>query len=177
MKKTTSFPLGDLQIHPKVLAVKTYKPNPFMTFSMKHSGQKTPLIIVERNDGYKIIDGGYRYYSAIEAGNIETLECYILDIPDSEILDNRISYNQKTKVHLSEKCINIEHMLGLMGNNQGKRNDLLGVQNMNDDNEFGTAGKNKFERACMESGLDFSGRTLRKLMAVHEYEKTDNSLV
>ena len=28
----------------------------------------------------------------------------------------------------------------------------------------------------MQSGLDFSARTLRKLMAVHDYEKSDKSL-
>jgi DNA modification methylase len=143
---------------------------------MKHIGQKTAVIVVKRKGNYYIIDGGHRYYSAIEAGNIDTLECEVLDIPNSEIIDNRITYNQKTKVHLSEKCTNIEHMLGLMGNDQGKRNDLLGMQNINGDDEYGTAGKNKFEIACMQSGLDFSGRTLRKLMAVYEYEKTDDSL-
>jgi DNA modification methylase len=176
MKKTIRVPLGELQIHQLVLQVKKYKPNDFMTFSLKHYRQKNAGVVVMRKDRHYIIDGGHRYYSAIEAGNIDSLECLVLDIPDSEILDTRITYNQKTKVHLSEKCFNIEHMLGLMGNNQGKRNDLLGMNNMEDENEFGAAGKNKFEIACMQSGLEFSGRTLRKLMAVHEYEKTDDTL-
>lgn len=147
-----------------------------MIFSLKNFGQKTAVVVVMRKDRHYIIDGGHRYYSAVEAGNIETLECIVLDIPNSEIIDTRITYNQKTKVHISEKCTNIEHMLGLMGNDQGKRNDLLGMQNINGDDEYGTAGKNKFEIACMQSGLDFSGRTLRKLMSVYEYEKTDDSL-
>jgi len=176
MKKTIRVPLGDLQIHPLVLQMKQYKPNNFMTFSLKNFGQKTAVVVVMRKDRHYIIDGGHRYYSAIDAGNIETLECIILDIPNSEIIDTRITYNQKTKVHLTEKCANIEHMLGLMGNDQGKRNDLLGMQNINGDDEYGTAGKNKFEIACMQSDLDFSGRTLRKLMSVYEYEKTDDSL-
>lgn len=176
MKKTIRVPLGKLEIHPLVLGIKRFQPIQFMTFTMKHIGQKTAVIVVKREGNYYIIDGGHRYYSAIEAGNIDTLECEVLDIPNSEIIDNRITYNQKTKVHLSEKCTNIEHMLGLMGNDQGKRNDLLGMQNINGDDEYGTAGKNKFEIACMQSGLDFSGRTLRKLMSVYEYEKTDDSL-
>jgi DNA modification methylase len=176
MKKTIRVPLGDLQIHPLVLQMKQYKPNHFMIFSLKNFGQKTAVVVVMRKDRHYIIDGGHRYYSAVEAGNIETLECIVLDIPNSEIIDTRITYNQKTKVHISEKCTNIEHMLGLMGNDQGKRNDLLGMQNINGDDEYGTAGKNKFEIACMQSGLDFSGRTLRKLMSVYEYEKTDDSL-
>ena len=176
MKKTIRVPLGELEIHPLVLGIKRFQPIQFMTFTMKHIGQKTAVIVVKRKGNYYIIDGGHRYYSAIEAGNIDTLECEVLDIPNSEIIDNRITYNQKMRVHLSEKCTNIEHMLGLMGNDQGKRNDLLGMQNINDDDEYGTAGKNKFEIACMQSGLDFSGRTLRKLMSVYEYEKTDDSL-
>jgi DNA modification methylase len=174
--ETTKVKLSELQIHPLVLKIKQYQPNQFMTFSMKHFGQKTAVIVVLRNGIYYIIDGGYRYYAAIEAGNIEALNCNVLNIPDSEILDTRITYNLKTKVHTSEICMNIEHMLNIIGNNQGKRNDILGMNNIDDDNEFGTAGRNRFEIACMQSGLNFSSRTLRKLMAVHEYEKTDNSL-
>ena len=174
--KTTRVKLSELQIHPLVLKIKKYQPNQFITFSMKHFGQKTAVIVVFRNGIYYIIDGGHRYYSAIEADNIETLECIVLDISDSEILDTRITYNLKTKVHLSEKCFNIEHILGLIGTNQGKRNDLLGMDKLNDENEFGKAGKNRFEIACMQSGLNFSSGTLRKLMAVYDYEKTDSSL-
>lgn len=176
MKKTIKIRLGDLQIHPQVLEIKNFHPNPFMTYSLTNNGQKTAVIVVEREGNFFIIDGGHRYYSVIEAGNIENLECIILDIPDSEILDTRIVFNQKTKVHLSEKCFNIEHTLGLIGVHQGKRNDLLGMNKLDDENEFGKAGKDRFEKACMQAGLDFSGRTLRKLMAVYEYEKNDNSL-
>jgi DNA modification methylase len=176
MKKIVRIPLSELQIHELVLNIKYYKPNQFMTFSMKHYGQKTPVVVVLRKGKYYIIDGGHRYCSAVEAGNVDTLECIVLDIPDSEILDSRITYNQKTKVHTSETCWNIEHMLGLMGNEQGKRNDLLGENDFDNEEEFGTAGKDKFEIACMQSGLKFSGRTLRKLMAVFEFEKYDNTL-
>ena len=176
MKQIIRIPLGELQIHELVLNIKYYKPNQFMTFSMEHYGQKTPVVVVSRKGKYFIIDGGHRYHSATEVGNIETLECFVIDIPDSEILDTRITYNLKTKVHTHEICTNIEHMLGLMGNDQGKRNDLLGNENFNVEDEFGTAGKDKFEIACMNSGLKFSGRTLRKLMAVHEFEKGERDL-
>ncbi len=174
--ETTRVKLSELQIHPLVLKIKKYQPNQFITYSMKHFPKKTAVIVVLRNGIYYIIDGGQRYYSAIEAGNFEFLDCIVLNIPDSEILDTRITYNLKTKVHMSEKCFNIEHLLGLIGTNQGKRNDLLGMDKLNDDNEFGTAGKNRFEIACMLSGLNFSSGTLRKLMAVYDYEKKDSSL-
>jgi DNA modification methylase len=176
MKKTVRLNLSELKIHPLVLQMKQYTQNNFMTFSMKNFGQKTAVAVVKRKDQYFIFDGGHRLHSALAAGNVETLECVVYDIPDGEILNTRITCNQKTKVHTSEICLNIEHMLGLMGNNQGKRNDLLGMNNMDDENEFGTAGKDKFELACMQSGLEFSGRTLRKLMAVHEFDKTNKSL-
>lgn len=176
MKKTIKIQLSDLQIHSKVLSVKTYQPNTFMSYSIKHFGQMAEIVVVEREGKYYIIDGGHRYYAALEVGTPEYLSCVVLDIEDEEILDVRITYNQKTRMHMSEICMNIEHMLGLIGTNQGKRNDLLGMDNLDDENEFGTAGKDRFEIACMQSGLNFSARTLRKLMAVHEYEKTDNSL-
>lgn len=176
MKKVSKVPLSELQIHPKVLSVKTYQPNTFMSYSIKHFGQMSEIVVVEREGKYYIIDGGHRYYAALDVGTPEYLSCVVLDIEDAEILDVRITYNQKTRMHMSEICMNIEHMLGLIGTNQGKRNDLLGMDNLDDDNEFGTAGKNRFEIACMQSGLDFSARTLRKLMAVHDYEKSDKSL-
>lgn len=176
MKELKSIKVSELEIHPLVLEVKPVQSNEFITFSMQHFGQKTPVVVVERNGHYYVIDGTYRLQAAKDIGIIRKLECEVLDIPDSEILNVRRTYNQKTKVHTLEICINIEHMLGLMGNNQGKRNDILGMKNMDDDNEYGTAGKDNFEKACMLSGLKFSGRTLRKLMAVHEYEKNDNTL-
>jgi len=177
MKTTIEIKLSELEIHPKVLSVKTYQLNKFMAYSIKHFGQKTEVVVVEKDGKYYIIDGGHRYFAAIEAGNIEYLTCLVLDIEEDEILNVRITYNQKTKMQISEICKNVEHLLGLIGNNQGRRNDLLGMQNMEDENEFGLAGKDRFEFACMHAGIDFSARTLRKLMAVYDFEKNDNSLM
>jgi len=175
IKKTLSIPLGKLQIHPLVLKMKTYSSNKFMSFSMRHFGQMTEIVVVERNGKYFIVDGGYRYYAALESHSINTLTCNVIDISDEEVLNVRINYNQKTKIHTAEICKNVEYLLGLIGTNQGKRNDLLGMNNPEDENEYGTAGKDRFERACMSAGLDFSSRNLRKLMSVYEYEKNDDS--
>jgi hypothetical protein len=60
MKKIFSIPLGKLQIHPLVLKMKTYSPNKFMSFSMRHFGQMTEIVVVERDGKYFIVDGGYR---------------------------------------------------------------------------------------------------------------------
>lgn len=176
MQNLAAVSLGELKIHPLVSGIinnTLYAP---IQFSMKHDGQKTPIVVVKREVGYLIIDGVHRYNAAVELGNIETLECKILDIPDGQVLDTRIVYNQKTKVHIIEVCRNIEHILGLIGSEQGKRNDLLGVKKNDKENDFGKAGKDRFEKACAYSGLPFSAKTLRKLMAVYDYEKDDNSL-
>ncbi len=167
---------SELQIHPKVLDVTKQTPNLSIEFSMKHDGQKTPIIVVKRDEVYLIIDGIHRYCAALELDNIEVLECEVLDISDDEILDTRISYNQKTKIHMSEVCRNIEHILGLIGKEQGKRNDLLVNKNFNKENESSAAVKERYKRACLLSGFPLSDRTLRKLMKVYEFEKMDSSL-
>lgn len=174
MKTVKKISLGELQIHQLVAGIINNVSNLSIQFSMKHDGQKTPIVVVKREDGYSVIGGVLRYKAAVELGNIETLECEVLDIQDDQILDTRITFNQKSKVHTLEVCRNIEHILGLIGSEQGKRNDLLGNKNLDDEKEFGTAGKDRFEKACVLSGLKFSARTLRKLMAVYDFEKEDN---
>lgn len=176
MKNLQSIPLSELEIHPLVLGLTNQAPNPSIEFSIKHDGQKTPIVVVKRDDGYLIIDGVHRYKAAVELGNFETLNSAVIDIQDDQILNTRITYNQKSKVHTLEVCRNIEHILGLMGNEQGKRNDLLGNKNLDDEKEYGTAGKDRFEKACVLSGLKFSSRTLRKLISVYDFEKEDNIL-
>ncbi len=170
MKNLQSIRLSELKIHPLVLGLTNQPKNPSIEFSIKHDGQKTPIVVVKRDDIFFIIDGVHRYKAAVELANIETLDSEVLDIKDDLILDTRITYNQKTKVHTLEVCRNIEHILGLIGSEQGKRNDLLGNKNLDNEKEYGAAGKDRFEKACVLSGLKFSARTLRKLMAVYDFE-------
>ena len=176
MKTLKKISLSELQIHPLVIGIINNTSNPSIQFSMKHDGQKTPIVVVKRDVGYLIVDGVLRYNAAVELGDIETLECKILDIADGQVLDTRIVHNQKSKVHTLEICRNIEHILGLIGSEQGKRNDLLGNKKFDKQDEFGTTRRNRYEKACAYSGLPFSTRTLYKLMRVHDFEKTDNSL-
>ena len=166
MQQVRTVSLDDLKIHPIVAGIINNTSYPSIQFSMKHDGQKTPIVVVKRDVGYLIIDGVLRYSAAVELGNIETLECKILDIADGQVLDTRIVHNQKSKVHTLEICRNIEHILGLIGNEQGKRNDLLDNKNFDKEDEFGTTRRNRYEKACAYSGLPFSTRTLYKLMRV-----------
>ena len=176
MQKLAAVSLSELQIHPLVSGITNNTLYAPIQFSMKHDGQKTPIVVVKREVGYLIVDGVLRYNAAVELGNVETLECKILDIADGQVLDTRIVHNQKSKVHTLEICRNIEHILGLIGSEQGKRNDLLCNKNFDNEDEFGTSRRNRYEKACAYSGLPFSPRTLYKLMKVHDFEKTDKSL-
>ena len=175
MKKVEKVSLGDLKIHPMVLGLKNRDTDVFIEYTMKTKGQENEILVVKKQDEYQIIDGILRFNAAAKFG-IEYLDCEVIDINDDKIVDKRIRRNVNSRPHISEVCRKIEHILGLIGNNQGKRNDLLGNDNLEKEDEFGAAGKDRFERACMESGLPFSPRTLRKLMAVFYYEKEDNSL-
>ena len=175
MKENVSVKVCELQIHPLVQNVRHYQPNTFIKFSLQQFGQQNSIAVVKRNEEYFIIDGCIRYDIATELG-IECLSCVIHDIPDEEIHNVRMLNNQKTKVHTLEKCKNIEHTLGLIGSSQGKRHEILGQQNFDKKNEYGTAGKNRFEIACMLNGIEFSSRTLRKLIAIYDYEKDDGTL-
>lgn len=176
MKNLQIIRLSELEIHPLVLELTIQTENPSFVFSLKDDGQNTPIVVVKRDRVYFIIDGVHRYKAAVKLGNFESLECEVLDIQDDEIVNKRINCNQKSRVHTLEVCRNIEHILGLIGSEQGKRYDLLGNKNLEDENEFGSAGKDRFEKACVLSGLKFSARTLRKLMAVYDFEKEDNIL-
>ena len=176
MQKVERVNLSELKIHPLVSGIinnALYAP---IQYSLQNYGQKSPIVVVKRGDSYLVIDGVHRYKAAVELDSINTLNCKVLDIDDDEVIDTRIIYNQKSKMHILEKCIHIEHRLGSIVSNQGKRNDLLKKKNFDKEDESTVVEKGRFERACMESDLPFSLRTIYKLMEVHYFEKNDDSL-
>ena len=176
MQKEVTVNLSELQIHPMVSGVIKNTLFAPIQYSLQNYGQKSPIVVVKRGDGYLVIDGVHRYKAAVELDSINTLNCKVLDIDDDEVIDTRIIYNQKSKMHILEKCIYIELRLGSIVSKQGKRNDLLVKKNFDKENEFAAVEKGRFERACMESDLPFSLRTIYKLMEVFNFEKNDNSL-
>jgi hypothetical protein len=176
MEKTMKTSLGDLQLHPLDLQLKGCMPNLLVTFSEQNLRPKTPLTIVPVEGDYYLIDGWDRFCSAIEMGTISTLECKVSNIPDYLILDANRRFNYEAKMPVAMLCEIVKHELNSLVANQLKRNELSGTSKNNAEYYVGTSIDSRLDVICLALGLDFSSRTLRKLLTVYEYEKTDNSL-
>ena len=165
IKEVFSCPLDDLEIHPEVLKIYQEKNLVFLKYTMAKLGQEQPITVVKIGNKYFIVDGVARYIVAKEL-SMTHLNCFILEIPDNEILDYRIRINQKTKSNIIETCLQAEHMLGILGKSQGKKRDMLGFKNFDSDEEFGQVGKDVYKLTCNLLGLDLGSTSLRKLMKV-----------
>lgn len=179
MKNVTveMIPLDQIEIHPVVKDTYREKDLSYMKFSMRIYGQQNVVIVTKRKDKYLLVDGVDRYILATTEPdlNMESLECMVVYIPDEEILDYRIRYNQKTKPSIEETCIQVEHLLGIIGFSQGKKREQLDLGNENLDADFELLGKDRFELACKLLNLDFKSSTLRKLMSVFYFETDPNN--
>ena len=168
--------VSDLEIHPKISPIIQEKNLSMMNYTMKTFGQNKPLSIVVRDGKKYVVDGTSRAIVADSLG-LEFLNCEVLEISEEEILEWRIRTNQKIKTSLIEKCLEIENFLNILGKSQGKKRETLGFQNQDSDEEFGLAGKDRFQIACVVLGLDIKPSTLRKLMHVfwEEYYSEQNT--
>lgn len=164
------FNIDVFEIHPEVLKTYQNKDLRFFKKLMERYGQLNHITAVKREDRFLIVDGVSRLKVAVELG-IPELLCRVVDIPDEEILDHRIRINLKTKTSIIEKCLQVEHILGILGNSQGKKREILGFNKDESEEEFGSAGKDRFELACDMVEMDMSPSTLRKLMYVFWEEK------
>jgi DNA modification methylase len=165
-----------VRVHPKISPTIQEKNLSLLNYTMKRFGQQQPISIVISNSKKYVIDGTSRTIVANSLG-LEYLDCLALEIPEEEILEWRIRINQKIKTSMIEKCLEIENFLNILGKSQGKKRDVLGFQNQDSDEEFGLAGKDRFQIACVVLGLDFKPSTLRKLMHVfwEEYYSEQNT--
>ena len=50
MKNLQFIRLSELEIHPLVLELTIQTENPSFVFSLKHDGQKTPIVVVKRDN-------------------------------------------------------------------------------------------------------------------------------
>jgi DNA modification methylase len=168
--------VSDLEIHPKISPIIQEKNLSMMNYTMKTFGQNKPLSIVVRDGKKYVVDGTSRAIVADSLG-LEFLNCEVLEISEEEILEWRIRTNQKIKTSMIEKCLEIENFLNILGKSQGKKREALGFQNQDSDEEFGLAGKDRFQIACVVLGLDVKPSTLRKLMHVfwEEYYSEKNT--
>lgn len=159
------FNIDVFDIHPEVLKTYQDKDLRFLKISMEKNGQLNPITAVRRGDRLLVVDGVSRDIIAKEIG-ISELLCNVIDISDDDILNHRIKINLKTKTSIIEKCYQGEHILGILGDSQGKKREILGFSNEESDEEFGSVGKDRFELTCEMLGFEFGASTLRKLMYV-----------
>ena len=174
-KSVEPIKVSEIEIHPAVKEIWQKKKVDFIKYTMSRTGQENPIFVVKRNDMFYVIEGVVRFLAAQEIPMVD-LDCIILDIPDNQVINQRLRLNQKSKTHIKETCYYVEHMLGLIGNSQGKKHELMGFEKFNDDEEFGLAGKDRYEIACYYTGLDFGPSTLRKLMKIYWLEKEDKKV-
>lgn len=174
--RVTQFRVTDLEIHPKISPIVQEKNLSLMNYTMKRFGQQQPISIVIRNSKRYVVDGISRKMAADSLG-LEFLNGLVLDTPENEILECRIRINQKIKSSMIEKCLEIENFLNILGKSQGKKRDVLGFQNQDSDEEYGLAGKDRFQIACVVLNLEIKPSTLRKLMYVFwkEYYEEQNT--
>lgn len=164
---------SELGIHPEVATTYQNKNISNMVYTMKRFGQQQQITVVNKGGQLLVIDGVSRLKVACEC-NIPELFYELVDIDDHEVLNYRIRINQKLEIGVIEKCIQVEHILGIIGKSQGKKRESLGIDLEDSDEQFGLAGKDRFELACAILNIEMKASTLRKLMKVYWEETLKN---
>jgi DNA modification methylase len=165
MSTIKSSPINNFQIYPEVL--KTCKDTDLdkLIFTLNKYGQQNPIITVERKGQLFIIDGVARF-KACKQLNIPSLIYKVIDIDDDKVLQYRLVHNMCRKKNIAEICLEAEGILNTLGKSQGKKRKDLGFENMEDDSNYGTIGKDRFELTCHLLPVKVKASTLRKLMKI-----------
>lgn len=160
----------------KLVALSTLEPHPFhqqvykvdnidlLKKSLEEEGQQQELIIDGSN---KIISGVRRWKAGLEIGLVEMRVRVVENLTDDQTKHLIISCNQQRKKTIKEELAEAKYVLGILGLSQGKARKLLGAE---DDPDFGSIGKDRFAIAAKYIGSDKSSSTLRRLIAVDEFQ-------
>lgn len=168
-------PLEKIQIHPELLEFIKPKKKDHIEYTMSRCGQFTPLLGNLAGDTFYVTDGIIRLEVAKSLG-LKTLKCLHINISDEDVIKIRLTSNQRTKMSYSEMVKYAEHMLELVGNTQGKKKELMGFEDFENDDNHGLIGKDRFELTCHLLDLPIKASSLRKLMKIYWHEVDDNSL-
>jgi DNA modification methylase len=162
-----------LQVHPAAEKVYKTKNLEGLKLAMHLGGQLEPITVIRRKQVFLIIDGISRYLVAKEL-QWKSLRGDVIRVPEKKINDHIVLKNFKTKRSILELCDHAEVILGILGKSQGKRREIIGDLSQGD-KDFGLAGRDRFKLSCEIMGLDFSASTLRRLLAVREFEKNEKN--
>ncbi len=158
--------LNQIEVHPEVLKMYEKKDLEGLKLTMQFAGQLEPIKVVQDGLMYPAFDGVSRYYAAKELG-WSTMTVEVVDLTPDQLKDQSVLRNYRTKRSYTEIIRQAEMILGILGQSQGKRRQKIG-DSLSLDTDFCLAGKDRFELACDILGVEFSARTLRRLMKVNE---------
>lgn len=162
--------IDDIRIHPEVLSICKPKKMDHIEYTLKKFGQQLPVLGYLEEGTFYITDGVVRFEAAKNLG-IKTLKCLDTYILSKDVIKVRMTSNQRTKMSYMEMASCAEHTLGVIGTSQGKqRNDLLGMDTIEDEDNFGLVGKDRFELTCHLLDLPVKASTLRKLIEIKRFE-------
>ena len=161
--------VDNIKIHPLLEQFVKPKKKDHIEYTMNRLGQFTPLLGNLVGDTFYVTDGIVRLEVAKSLG-LKTLQCLHINIPDEDAVKIRLTSNQRTKMSYSEMMHYGEHMLGLLGNSQGKKRDLMGFDFIDKDEHYGLVGKERFELVCHLLDLPIKASSLRKLMEIKWFE-------
>jgi hypothetical protein len=173
-----NLPIEDIQIHSEVIPFIREKKINHIKYTMNRFGQQMPVLGNFVDGKFHITDGVVRFEIAKSLG-WDTLKCLDISIPNKEVVKLRMTSNQRTKMTYTEMATYAEHTLGILGNSQGKRRDSwLGMDDIDNDDNFGLAGKDRFELTCYLLDLPIKSSSLRKLMVLKQFEdeNPDNNI-
>lgn len=170
----TSAPVATFQVHPEV--AKTYREKDLdsLQFTIAKYGQQTPVKVIESGGQMYIIDGVSRF-KCVKQLKLPSLLYEVISIEENKIIEYRMLSNVKTKRKFTEMCLEAEYILNTVAApSQGKKRELLGFEDLLNDNNYGKLGKDRFDLACALLGVDMKASTLRKAMEVFMSEFVPN---
>jgi DNA modification methylase len=166
-------PLEDIRIHPEVLKVISPKKMDQIEFIMKTEGQKIPVYGNFIDGVFYITDGVVRYEVAKKLG-LKDLICLVNEVPSQDVIKDRLIGNQRTNMSYKEMAKCAEHYLGMIGMSQGKKRDMLGFGDFDNNKNYGIVGMDRFQLVSYLMNLSIGASSLRKLMAVKWYEEENS---
>ena len=175
VREILDVPISLVEIHSTLIKVYESKNLNGLKMTMTFAGQLEPIKVVQRGEMYQVFDGVSRYKVAIEL-KWETITVEVCDLTDEQLQDQSVLRNYRTKRSFAETCKHAEVILGILGSSQGKRRERIGDL-LTGEEDYCLAGKNRFELACEILGYKFSAATLRRLMAVKDFEENGSEEV
>lgn len=162
--------IDSVRPHPIVSEARGKREIEGLKLTMNLAGQLEPIKVVVDNDLYLIVDGICRYHAALDLG-WETIKIEIIKYSEDQLQEQMVIRNFRTKRSYQELVKHAEIILGILGKSQGKRRETIGDLS-SEKEDFCLAGKDRFQIACEILNVDFSATTLRRLMAVKEFEES-----